>query len=215
MIVRYALLSAALLLMPVSAADLPEPGAAYQQAEQFFYPKVRPLVLNAELPFDWQQQGYWFSRQEADGRQFYFADSLQQTPRQLDMSQLARALGATAALDADNLQLQLRRSNNEWQAKLQYQQQSWRCDVAQAAQHQQMRAQYQCQQLAQPGAVTSPDQRWQLNSVAHNLQLTELSTGRVQQLTTEGSADYAWGELNDWYQLDSLNGVAQPPKRST
>lgn len=215
MIVRYALLSAALLLMPVSAADLPELGAAYQQAKQYFYPNVRPLVLNAELPFDWQQQGYWFSRQEADGRRFYFADSLQQTPQQLDMTQLAHALEATAVLDADSLELQLRRSNNEWQAKLQYLQHSWQCDLAQSAQQQQVPAQYQCQQLAQPGAVTSPDQRWQLNSVAHNLQLTELSTGRVQQLTTDGSADYAWGELNDWYQLDSLNGVAQPPKRST
>ena len=206
MIVRYALLSAALLATPVSASDPAAMQSAYQQAAQFFYPKVRPLVRNAELPFYWQQQGYWFSRQEADGRRFYFADSLQQAPQQLNMAELARALGADDALDTDKLQITLNRTEQHWQARLQYQQQSWHCQLASA---------YQCQMVAAPTAVKSPDQRWQLDSVAHNLQLTDVNSGQTQQLTTDGSADYAWGELNDWYQLDALNGVAQPPKRSS
>ncbi|MDR6982309.1 dipeptidyl aminopeptidase/acylaminoacyl peptidase [Rheinheimera pacifica] len=215
MTVRYVLMTAALLSMPLAASDLSAMQSAYQQAQQYFYPNVRPLVLNAELPFYWQQQGYWFSRQQAGGRHFYFADSLQQPVRQLDMAELARALGAGAVPDVDKLQLQLNRSDNGWQAKLQYQQQSWQCDLAQSPQQKPAQVQYQCQVVTQPTAVKSPDKRWQLNSVAHNLQLTELSTGRVQQLTTDGSADYAWGELNDWYQLDQINGAAHAPKRST
>ena len=82
MIARYLLLSAALLATPLSASETAGLQSAYQQAAQFFYPKVRPLVSNAELPFYWQQQGYWFSRQESAGRYLYFADSLQQTPQQ-------------------------------------------------------------------------------------------------------------------------------------
>ena len=203
---RFILLSAALLVTPVSASDPAAMQSAYQQAAQFFYPNVRPLVLNAELPFYWQQQGYWFSRQEVDGRHFYFADSLQQTLQQLDMAELSRALGADATLDADKLQIRLSRTEQHWQARLQYEQQSWRCQLASA---------YQCQMVAAPTAVISPDQRWQLDSVGHNLQLTDVNSGQTQQLTTDGSADYAWGELNDWYQLDSVNGVAQPPQRGT
>ena len=207
MLARYVQLTAVLLAMPVAAAESPGIQSAYQQAAQFFYPNVRPLVLNAELPFYWQQQGYWFSRQETDGRRFYFADSLQQAPQQLNMADLARALGASPALDADDLQLRLSRTEQHWQATLQYQQQRWHCQLT--------AADYQCQITAQPAAVISPDKRWQLASVAHNLQLTDLSSGRIQQLTTDGSSDYAWGELNDWYQLDSVNGVDQPPQRGT
>ena len=207
MLARYVQLTVALLVMPVVVAESPAMQAAYQQAAQFFYPKVQPLVLNAELPFYWQQQGYWFSRQEAGGRNYYFADSLQQTPQQLDIARLSRALAATDKLDTDKLQIRLNRTEQHWQATLQYQQQSWRCQLPASG--------YQCEKVAAPTAVVSPDQRWQLDSVAHNLQLTDVNSGQTQQLTIDGSADYAWGELNDWYQLDALNGVAQPPKRST
>jgi len=206
MLSHYFTVLLALNAVPAVGTEQAEMQAAYQQASQYFYPNVRPLVLNAELPFSWQGDGYWFSRQEVTGTQLYFADNIQQSPTQVNVAALAKALAADSLLSLATLQPRMQHTTGRWQLTLQYLQQQWQCDIER----------YTCQpQTEKASEVVSEDKRWQLDSVNYNMQLTDVSSGNTQQLTTDGSADYAWGEFNDWYQLDALDGAAVTPKRKT
>ena len=214
---RSALLLASCFLSLTTAVAAAEDvmRRAYTEAQQFFYPNVRPLVLNAELPFSWQQRGYWYSIEQTGAREYYFADSPQHRARKLDMTLLLSAmpLEDKPALSQllSQLNVQLQQQETGWIAKLRYQQQRWHCSIW----PQTSGGGYHCKTADAQGAVLSPDKRWQLNSVGHNLQLTALPGGQISQLTQDGSADYAWGELNDWYQLDQLDNTIPKPNRQT
>ena len=184
----------------------------YARAERLLEGNVGKLVFNATLEPRWLPDGsFWYRRESREGSSFVRVDpASRQAAAAFDHEGLARSLASQGhpctATTLPFARIAVATKGTAVHFELAGQQ--WRFDRA------------GCRPLGpvEPSAadaLRSPDGRWDLLRLDHDIALRDVASGRIRRLTRDGTADctYAVSPDTDLQSVTRrVQGLASPPQ---
>ncbi|HEY2111079.1 MAG TPA: DPP IV N-terminal domain-containing protein, partial [Dongiaceae bacterium] len=184
----------------------------YARAERLLEGNVGKLVFNATLEPHWLPDGsFWYRRESREGSSFVRVDpASRQAAAAFDHEGLARSLASQGhPCTATTLPFaRIAVATKGTAVSFELAGQQWRFDGA------------GCRplgpvELSAAEALRSPDGRWDLLRLDHDIALRDVASGRIRRLTRDGTADctYAVSPDTDLQSVTRrVQGLASPPQ---
>ena len=176
----------------------------YQNAEKLLPNNLLSQVNNLYLDSGWiEESGLWYALDENNQKNYWQFQPGQGIRPLFDKEQLARALSSDTS-ELDGLEIQ---EVAQKRLSISLAGQDWRCQLTENITCEKTTTEHH-------EDLVSPDKSWQIKVQDHNLQLLHRESGKVIQLTRDGTADfpYATESINPKQLFNQPDGSIEPAK---